>query len=222
MAFRFVRFENGVLKSSYDDSLMRKISIEVFEKGMGLKFMTGTETGIDLVLINNPIFGAEGEDGSWNGDRWVGNQRNIFKLNVNTLNIQDRKWHFWNLQELSEKPGAKRTWKKFDQGFNGNFYFRLNAQGDQMCVVDAETILDDKKRIFVLNEKVGNNDEKEDWICIPQEFVKTFNKQPDGDWVLNGTYHGPNQDECRKIWFELEKLKNEAIKKRLQEIHKNK
>ena len=70
MAFRFVRFENGVLKSSYDDSLMRKISIEVFEKGMGLKFMTGTETGIDLVLINNPIFGAEGEDGSGAINEW--------------------------------------------------------------------------------------------------------------------------------------------------------
>lgn len=218
MAFKFIRIENGEVKSVYDDALMRNIGITVFDQAFGMKFKSGTETGIDLVLIDDPSVGAEGEDGSWDGDRWVGGQKDIFNLGVGTLNIQDRKWHFWNLQELSEKPGAKRFWGKVTSGWNKNFYFRLNRQGDQMCIVDAETILDDNKRLFALNRKVSNNDEAEDWICIPEEYVKTYNLQPSGEWVLNGKYCGPDQEECKKIRYTLEKQKREYEKKRLKEI----
>lgn len=217
LGFRFVRVENGEVKSVYDDELMRSIGIKVFEQGYGLKFRSGTEYGIDLVLIDNPIIGAEGEDGSWLGDRWTDwfkSQRDIFNLGVNTLNIQNRKWHYWNLQELSDKEGSRRDWGKFDKGWNENFYFRLNAHGDQMCVVKAKSILSDSERKFALDRQVSNNTKPEDWICIPQEFVDTFNLQPSGEWVLNGEYHGPNKDECIFIHNEMKKLKTEEEKKR--------
>lgn len=213
MAFRFVRIENGVVKSVYDDALMRSIGIEVFLQAFNLRLKSGSKTGIDLVFVDDETAGAEGEDGSWDGDRWIGRQKDIFNVGLSTLNLQDRKWHYWNLQELSEKKEAKKWWGKFDAGWNKNYYFRLNRQGDQMCIVPAEVILNEKKRIFVLNRKVSNNDEAEDWICIPEEFVLTYNKQPNGEWVLNGKYWGPNKEECDFIFFELKRLKREEEKK---------
>ena len=201
MDFIYKRFENGQQKDSTDDSRMRAIGIEFFEQVKGLKFKNGTEMGIDLILIDNPIVGAEGENASWCGNRWIGHQADLFKLGVNTLNIQDRKWHYWNLQELSLTEKAKYWYGKFDQGWNQNLYFRLNNQEDQMCIVTAETILDDKKRIFVMNRSVHNNPNKlEDWLCVKEEFVETYNKQPDGEWILNGKYWGPTNEECFEIW----------------------
>jgi len=206
MAFRYTRIEEGKRKSSYDDHRMRSIAIDFYEKTLGLKFKGGGDFEIDLILIENPLVGSEGENASWSGDRWTGDQRDIFNLGVNTLNIQNRKWHYWNLQELSDKPKNKYWYGKFDPGWNKNQYFRMNHQEDQICIVEAETILNDKKRIFALDRKVSNNSENEDWICIPQEFVRTFNKQPNGEWVENGKYCGLSHEE--------------RVKQRLLDLHK--
>jgi hypothetical protein len=221
MSFGYTRIEEGEVKSPYDDSRMRAVGIEFFEKAKGLKFRDGTEQGIDLILISNPDVGAEGENAKWHGDRWVDRQANLFKQKFNTLNIQDRKWHYWNLQELSDKPKAKLWWGKHDPGWEENYYFRMNSEEDQICVVDGPTIHDSEKRVFVPNEKVGNSWKPEDWICVKQEFVETWNKQPNGIWELDGTYHGPNKSECDAIWIEEKRLKKEREKKRAVETYKN-
>lgn len=215
----YKRFEEGVFKNGYDDSRMRRIAIDFFDKTLGLKFKNGTEMGIDLISIDE-TFGAEGENASWHGDRWLGGQCDIFNLGFKTLNIQHRKWHYWNLQELSEKSQAKQWWGKKDPGWNKNIYFRMNRQEDQICIVEADVILDDKKRTFALNRKVSNRSTPEDWICIKEEYVRTFNKQPDGTWVENGKYCGPSKEECNKLIREEYELKNKDAKKRAAEAYK--
>jgi len=221
MSFEYVRIEDGKVKKSTDDSRMRDIGIKFFEQAKGLKFENGTEKGIDLILSDNQIVGAEGENGkSWCGNRWTGHQSDLFKIGRNTLNLEHRKWHYWNLQELSGKYKAKIWWGKHNPGWNMNWYFRLNNQEDQLVLVPASSILDEKKRTILLDRQVRNSDEPEDWICIFQEYVETWNKQPNGLWVLDGQYYGPSKDECFEMWMEEKRLKEEQKNKRLQEISK--
>lgn len=212
MSFTYTRVEDGKVKNMFDDSRMRSIAIDFFKQAKGLIFINGTETGIDLILEEDQNVGAEGENASWDGNRWVGRQRDIFSLGVNTLNLEHRKWHYWNLQELSSKKESVRHYGKFNTGWKQNWYFRLNRQEDQMCIISASTILDDKKRIFVIDGQVGNSDKPEDWICIKEEFVETYNKQPDGTWELNGKYWGPTESECKKLY-------NEWKQKRLKQLN---
>jgi len=218
----YVRIENGEKKSSFDDKRMRDIGIEFFKQVKGLNFTHGTELGIDLIGVDDKDMGAEGENAGWNGDRWCNGQSDFLIKGTKTINIQDRKWHYWNLQELSDKPKAKKWYGRHDRGWNKNWYYRLNNQEDQICLVSASTILDDKKRIFVLNRWANFGDYAEDWICIPEEFVETYNKQPDGTWKLNGKYWGPSQEECTKMWLESKRLKKEKENQRLKELKRNK
>lgn len=217
-SFDYERFEDGQYKNKYDDRRMRQIAIEFFKKTFGLEFESGTEKGIDLVLISDPNVGAEGEDGRWNGNYWVSPLSFSLRLAIRTLNIPHRKWKYWNLQEYSDKTEAKWSWGKFNLGWERSFYFRMNVQCDQIIVVEAKTILDDKKRLINLNIKVGNRKDPEDWFSFTEENCRTFNLQPDGEWVENGKYWGPDKEECDKIWSEEQRLKKEYEKKRLKEI----
>ena len=222
MDFGYTRIEDGKIKNPYDDSRMRAMGIKFFEEAKGLKFKDGTPMGIDLILKSNPNIGAEGENAGWCGDRWEGRQADLFNKGFNTLNIQDRKWHYWNLQEWSDKPKAKQWWGKHDPGWEDNYYFRINTQEDQICVVDGKTIHDRKKTEVVPNEKVGNSWKPEDWLCVRQEYVETWNLQPNGLWELNGKYHGPSNSECQKMWIDSQKVKKEKAKTRAVEVYKTK
>ena len=215
--FEYERFEDGQHKNKFDDRRMRQIAIDFFLKKYELEFESGSETGIDLVLISDPNVGAEGEDGSWNGDYWVSRLCEALKTGIKSLNFPHRKWKYWNLQEYSEKKEAKWSWGKINLGWKRNFYFRMNRQCDQIIVVEAETILDDEKRLIFLDRKVGNSPVPEDWFSFRKENCRTFNLQPDGEWVENGKYWGPNKEECDKIWFEELRLKKEEEKKRATE-----
>jgi hypothetical protein len=217
-SFEYERFEDGQHKNKYDDRRMRQIAIEFFKKVFGLEFKSGDEKGIDLVLISDPNVGAEGEDGSWNGDYWVSGLSLALKTGIRTLNIPHRKWKYWNLQEYSVKKEAKWSWGKINLGWNKNFYFRINRQCDQIIVIEAETILDNEKRIINLNIKVGNKSVPEDWFSFTKENSRTFNLQPDGEWIENGKYCGLSKKECDEIWFEEQRLKREKEKRRAVEI----
>ena len=96
-------------------------------------------------------------------------------------------------------------------GHENNIYFRVNAQFDQICMVDASVIKDYNKIKFAFNRKVSNSDEPEDWIVIPKEFVRTFNKQPNGEWLENGPYCGPTQKE-------LADMEREFTQQRVREV----
>lgn len=216
-SFEYERFEDGQHKNKFDDRRMRQIAIEFFKQKYKLEFESGTETGIDLVLISDPNVGAEGEDGSWNGDYWVSRLSEALRTGIRSLNVPHRKWKYWNLQEYSEKKEAKWSWGKINLGGEKNFYFRMNRQCDQIIVIEAETILDDEKRLIFLDIKVGNKSVPEDWFSFRKEHCRTFNLQPDGEWVENGKYWGPNKEECDKIWFEELRLKKEEEKKRASE-----
>jgi hypothetical protein len=224
MSFNYkVRFENGKLLGIYDDSRMTIIGIDFFERAMGYRFRRGAFKMIDLVNEDDPNFGAEGENGGWDGNRWENErEKDLFTLGVFTLNIPHRKWKYWNLQELSDKKTAKWSWGKFDLGWNQNMYFRLNHQEDQMCVVLAETILNNAKRMFALDRRVGNATEDEDWICIPREFVLTYNLQPNGDWVLDGPYCGPTQERCQEMRREEKILIQDQKDLRIKELARQK
>jgi hypothetical protein len=78
-------------------------------------------------------------------------------------------------------------------------------------MVDASVIKDYSKIKFVFNRQVGNSDEPEDWIVIPKEFVRTFNKQPNGEWLENGPYCGPTQKE-------LADMEKEYVQQRVNEV----
>lgn len=216
--FNYERFEDGQHKNKYDDRRMREIAIEFFKKTFGLEFKSGTETGIDLVLISDPNVGAEGEDGSWHGNYWVSPLSDALKTGIRSLNIPHRKWKYWNLQEYSEKSEAKYSWGKVNLGWDRNIYFRMNRQCDQIIVIEAKTILDNEKRKINLDKKVGNSPKPEDWFSFTEENSRTFNLQPDGEWIENGKYWGPDEEECRKIWFEEQRIKKEYEKKRLKEL----
>lgn len=217
-SFDYERFEDGQHKNKYDDRRMRQIAIDFFKKTFGLEFKSGTELGIDLVLISDPNVGAEGEDGTWNGNYWESGLSYSMKTGIRTLNIPHRKWKYWNLQEYSDKKEAKWSWGKINLGWNKNFYFRINKQCDQIILIEAETILNEKKRIINLNVKVGNKKVPEDWFSFTEENSRTFNLQPDGEWIENGKYWGPSKEECDKMWEEEKRLKKEYEKKKLKEL----
>lgn len=216
----YERIENGEKKSPFNDKRMRDIAIEFFKQVKGINFTHGTEEGIDLIGVDDKDMGAEGENGGWCGNRWDNGQADFLIKGTKTLNIQDRKWHYWNLQELSDKPKAKKWYGRHDPGWNKNWYFRLNTQEDQICLVSASTILsnDENKRKFVLNRWANFGDYAEDWICILEEFVETYNKQPDGQWVLNGKYWGPTKEECTAMYLEEKKIKAAKQNARLKEL----
>lgn len=219
MHFDYIRKNrNGEVISSYDDSELREIAKKALFLIFGFEFIDGPFKGIDLVRVDKESVGGEGEDGSWDGDRWVSDQADIFGQGYYTLNLEHRKWHYWNLQYLSDKYLARIYHGKFDEGWQENFYFRLNLQGDQMIIVLAETILNPDKRKVLYNRYVGNNTEHgpEDWLVFRREHVLTYNKQPDGQWILDGKYHGPDIEECIEIQA-LRKL--EGIKRAIQ-VHK--
>jgi hypothetical protein len=193
--FDYVRVEDGIKKDPYDDKKMKDTYIDFAKNTLGIQYEYGTTYGIDLIRTGYN-YGAEGENASYHGDRWTGIQRNIFGLNFNTLNMQNSKWHYNGLQELSDKNSGKYLIPH--PGFEYNNYFRINLDYDQICIAEADVIRDFNKIKFVLNRKVSNSRGPEDWICIPEEYVKTYNKQLDGTWVLNGKYCGLSDDE-RKL-----------------------
>ena len=92
--FNYVRKENGKTKDAYDDKRMRNIFIEFAKNNLSIEFSEGTDLGIDCVCVNDPNWGAEGENASWSGNRWTSNQADLFRIGVNTLNIQHSKWHY--------------------------------------------------------------------------------------------------------------------------------
>ena len=207
--FRYIRINGTVIQDPFDDEDMRQLFISFAEKVLGLKFTSGTKYGIDLVCVDNPSWGAEGENGSFQGDRWVGNQQDIFNLGFSGLNIQNWKWFYWGMGEFSERNYGKYLISHL--GHENNIYFRVNAQFDQICMVDASVIKDYNKIKFAFNRKVSNSDEPEDWIVIPKEFVRTFNKQPNGEWLENGPYCGPTQKE-------LADMEREFTQQRVREV----
>ena len=159
---------------------------------LGHEYVDGTRKGIDLNRKDKPEIGAEGEDGSWDGDRWAGGQQDIFRIG-----IQDRKWHYWNLQHLQDKFWNIGWIGKFDIGWKENVYYRFNKQKDQIIIFPAEVILNPRKRWILRDRLVGNAKYPEDWIVIPREYLITGNKQEDGSWT-RGKYCGPTQEEFQK------------------------
>jgi hypothetical protein len=194
--FIYERIEDGVKKDKYNDLKMRETWIKFAEEVLGKKFIHGTEKGIDN-LFEDGTYGAEGENASWTGDRWKSNQRDIFGLGVNTLNIQNRKWFYWGLGELSEKNTFQHHIISH-LGFEKNIYYRFNKEMDQLIVVYSDTIRDFNKIKFAFDRKVNNSYKEEDWICVPQEFCFTYNKQRNGEWVLNGPYCGLTDEEKKQ------------------------
>ena len=219
--FRYTRINGEVIQDSYDDSELRLLFIEFAKKILGLNFINGTIYGIDLINADDPRWGAEGENGSWDGNRWDSSQRDCFKLGIDTLNIQNWKWHYFGLGELSEKNGG--NFLLIHEGYDKNIYFRVNAQLDQICLVDASVVRDLSKIKFAYNRKVSNSDQLEDWICIPKEFVRTFNKQLNGDWLEDGPYCGPTQQEIEdmKREYTRNRVKFVMANRKSQTLHKS-
>jgi len=217
---------DGKLYISWYDEHTRKIGIMFFSQIKGLEFKSGGKKTIDLELISNKLFGAEGESDGWDGDYWEHYKSNKFEKGWKSLNIPHRKFHYWNIQHLSTKHKAKKYWGEIDQGGDENFYFRINVRGDQLILVYPKTIHDREKSPFFPDEKVANSSEYEDWICVRQEFTETWNLQPNGVWELNGKYHGPTPEECPKIEKDrknlIKKLVREYELKRLKDIKNNK
>lgn len=219
--FRYTRINGEVIQDSYDDGDMRLLYQGFAKKTLGINYINGTTYGIDLINADDPSCGAEGENGSWNGNRWESTQRDCFKLGIDTLNIQNWKWHYFGLGELSDKNYGK--YLEVHDGHDKNVYFRINAQLDQICMVDASVIKDLNKIIFVRNQKVSNSDTPEDWICVPKEFVRTFNKQLNGDFLENGPYCGPTQKEIEDMEREYnrKRVKFVMANRKSQTLHKS-
>lgn len=205
MSFTYERIEEGVKKSVFDDSRMREKFIEFAKKTLGLEFKNGSLKGIDCVFVDDENSGAEGENASWSGDRWKSGQRDLFNLGINTLNIQNRKWFYWGMGELSKININKNRNLKTHPGFLKNLYFRINKEEDQIIIVYSDVIRDSTKVKIIRNRTVRNSNEPEDWICIPQEHTLTYNKQPNGEWLLNGPYWAKTAQERLK---ELSQKKN--------------
>ena len=207
--FNYTRYENGIMVSKFADMPMKEVFISFALTTLNVVYTIGGEFEIDCILASNSNYGAEGEDGSWDYDRWRSGQADLFLLGFNTLNLQNSKWHYWGLGEFSDKNWGKYI--KVHPGFMHNIYFRMNKQRDQICIIDADTIRDFTKVKILFNRKVSNAKNPEDWICVPQEYVKTYNLQPDGTWLLNGPYRGMTPAEFdRRLDIENKQRANEA------------
>ena len=210
-SFRYTRFKNGIVEDPFNDKDMRNLFIDFAEKILGIKFVDGTKYGIDLINFHDSSYGAEGEDGTWIGDRWVSFQRDIFNLGVDTLNMQNWKWHYVGLGHLSKKNYGK--YLTVHSGHEKNIYFRVNRYCDQIITVDAKIIKDMSKVLFVWDKIVSNSYRLEDYICIPKEYVNTYNKQPNGLWELNGKFCGVTQEEhdARQEEYKVKRFKELGI-----------
>ncbi len=217
MSFNYIRKnKKGEVISSYDDSELREIAKLALFLIFGVVYEDGDFMKIDLVQKENRKVGAEGEDTSYDGDKWVSGQNDVLHLGYDNQVIEHRKWHYWNLQHLSNKAKARYWWGKFDEGWMENIYFRLNRQGDQLIIILASTILDPEKRRIEKNRMVSTSREPEDWFVFKREDVLTYNKQPDGSWELNGKYWGPDIQECE----EIQRIREEMGRKRAIEVYK--
>ena len=92
--------EDGNLDDPFNDKICRDRGKIVLPQLIGNEYVNGTQKGIDLIEVGREECGAEGEDGSWDGNKEDSNQQDIFKLGFATAQIEDRKWHYWNLQHL--------------------------------------------------------------------------------------------------------------------------
>lgn len=212
---------NGVLRPSYYDKHTRDLGIFFYKQVENLIFRHGTKEGIDLILESNPKVGAEGEGDSWDGNYWDSYKSDLFGFSFRTTNIPHRKFHYYNLQELSDKYQYFRG--VFNEGWLENWYFRVNHQEDQIISIPASTIHNRDMTHFKKDGKTHMSNVPEDWLCVEQQFSPTFNKQPNNIWLLNGPYHGPSVEEAIKIEIERERIikekSEELAKKRIKELN---
>ena len=202
----------GKEKDPFNDEITRSDGSKALSQLLGHEYVDGERKGIDLKREDNASIGAEGEDGTWHGDRWEAGQQDIFGIGIPTAQVEDRKWHYWNLQHLQNKEWNLYWIGKFDDGWMDNVYYRFNVQKDQIIIFPAEAILNSRKRIILKNRLVSNvtdPDKPEDWIVLAREHLITGNKQKDGTWTRD-PYCGPTQEEFKQIH-----------KKRAAEVFKN-
>ncbi len=212
---------NGVLMPSYYDDHTRDLGIVFYKQVEDLDFVYGTRKGIDLVLKSNPKVGAEGEGDTWDGNYWESHKSDKFGFPFRTTNLPHRKFHYYNLQKLSDKIEYFKD--TFNEGWLENWYFRVNHQEDQIISIPASTIHNRDMTHFKKDGKTKTSNLLEDWLCVEQQFSPTFNKQPNGIWLLNGPYHGPTAEEAIKITAERKRIMMEMEKelamKRIKELN---
>ena len=128
------------------------------------------------------------------------------KIQREKENIECRPlWKPMHLQPVFEDApfyGYGTSEKLFENGL-------CLPSGSNLSEEDLKIIVSKIK--FVFNRQVGNSDKPEDWIVIPKEYVRTFNKQLNGEWLENGPYCGPTQKE-------LEDMEKEYAQQRVREV----
>jgi hypothetical protein len=203
------RFDiNGQKIDQYNDSEMRNELVISLEKITGGQYISTTisQYDFDITDINNPNIMYEGEWGiSWKGERWTqSNQSDLFNTGFNTLNIPERKFYAWGYPSRRHPEYINR----YKPNLNVH-YVRANSDFSQICIIESDIIRNPNNVFFVYDKMVGNSTKLEDWICIKEELVKTYNLQPNGLWLLstgqNGDYHQRNRIKELKELAELKK-----------------
>ena len=230
-------YEARKLKNeSYDDREVKNEIIKVSEKLLGFQVKRNdindieAEYGIDLISVNDPTLGVEVERGGpvyghWDDD-WF---NNIFKFPFKTLNMPDRKEHFWvEKYRRHDKYGNYIDKEEVDNsvGCLKNIFVRTDWFFNQYNVVFA-SVIRDPEQTFRKRGKVSNNTIPEGWLLFPRISVVVFNKI-NGEIVLEtddpATHLPPMSIEKRKeLYFLKKKIQNEEKKKKAREAYlKNK
>jgi len=158
---------------NYDDNASREFIKNIFERKFGILLKDGKHKKIDLIGIENELFGVEVEHGHWEGDFWKNDQYSyLAKLDFRTVNIPIRKQPYWD-DYMGKKPNPSA---------NLNVFVRTNIDFTQFILIRPETIKDPektKKTRFLAN----NNDVEEEWLSFKKEDVETFNLV-NGEFIL--------------------------------------
>jgi len=159
---------------NYDDKSSREFIKNIFEHDFGIKLKDGKYKKIDLVEIENDLFGVEVEHGHWEGDLWTNDQYSwLANLGFRTVNIPIRKERYWK-DDVDGSPNLSAK---------HNIFVRTNIDFTQFIIIRPETIRNPDKA-YRTRFLPNNNDVEEDWLSFKKEDVETYNLQPNGEFIL--------------------------------------
>lgn len=174
-----------------DDLDSRSFTIKHALVLLGFGVISHKLYGIDLRCEDNPEIGVEieqtpvkfdnyGNETSWYGDYWARTNipnNMLSNLGFATVNIPERKFHFW--QEY-EKDYDNRHNPSFDK----NYFIRIATDFSCVIVIPPHVILDLTKRNHSkFKPKIGFKDPENFW-CFKEEDVLTFLLHEDGTYKL--------------------------------------
>jgi hypothetical protein len=173
--------EDGRIIDQYDDSLSRETVSKAMTQIDNLKCESNGELyEVDIKTEDKHIIYEIEYAKSQKGDRWAGNQNDLFKIGRDTTNCVERKFYMWGFMS-KDRTKKNHLIHKYD-GIIVHFV-RVNAFHNQIIVIRDHIMRDPTKRELIENYLANNSTSEEDFWAIYREFCETYNLQMGGRWV---------------------------------------